>query len=214
MGRKRALERRKEIANYWKTIWDSTEQRNYYYNMNTQEVRVRKPQALLNLMKPPLCENCEYYHATVECKKCGEYFCDECWSSIHFGGKRRKHKFRALYDFYGKRIDYGDGEYPSKWPTEIEQDEFFGCVWVGGWVVEGGMGTIEMNSHAKYGSYYESTTRVGLVLLVQAKAKKIESVRWMDGWRCWLFGSGTHSCLGIWSICAFEHLEHLEHLSI
>ena len=38
-------------------------------------------------------------------------------------------------------------------------------------------GWVEMNSHAKYGSYYESTTRVGLVLLVQAKTKKI---RWMD----------------------------------
>ncbi len=63
---------------------------------------MRKPQALLNLMPPPVCENCEYYHATTECKQCKEYFCDECWSSIHFGGKRRKHKFRALYDFYGK----------------------------------------------------------------------------------------------------------------
>ena len=143
LGRKRAMERRKEVANYWKVVWDSTEERNIYFNMNTSEVRVRKPQALLNLMPPPVCENCEFYHATTECKHCKEYFCDECWSSIHFGGKRKKHSFRALYDFYGKRIDYGDGEYPSKWPSEVEQDEFFGWflrdpsgkepVEVGGW---------------------------------------------------------------------------------
>ena len=49
--------------------------------------------------------------------------------------------------------------------------------WMDGW-----MGTIEMNSHAKYGSYYESTTHGGLVLLVQAKAKKkLERARWMHG---------------------------------
>ena len=46
--------------------------------------------------------------------------------SVHFGGKRKKHKFRALYDFYGKRVDYGDGEWPSVWPSEIEQDELIG----------------------------------------------------------------------------------------
>lgn len=33
------------------------------------------------------------------------------------------HEFRALYDFYEKRVDYGDGEFPSKWPSEIEQDD-------------------------------------------------------------------------------------------
>lgn len=47
----------------------------------------------------------------------------QCWSSVHAGGKRRRHDFRCLYDFYEKRVDYGDGEFPSKWPTEIEQDE-------------------------------------------------------------------------------------------
>lgn len=28
-----------------------------------------------------------------------------------------------MYDYYEKRVDYGDGEFPSKWPSEIEQDE-------------------------------------------------------------------------------------------
>lgn len=27
---------------------------------------------------------------------------------------------------YHKRVDYGDGEWPSKWPSELEQDEFSG----------------------------------------------------------------------------------------
>ncbi|CAN0492620.1 unnamed protein product, partial [Discosporangium mesarthrocarpum] len=40
---------------------------------------------------------------------------------VHDGGKRRMHEFRALYDYYGKRVDYGDSEFPSKWPTDIIQ---------------------------------------------------------------------------------------------
>lgn len=40
---------------------------------------------------------------------------------MHGGGKRLRHEFRALYDFYGKRIDYGEGEFPSCWPTDMAQ---------------------------------------------------------------------------------------------
>ncbi|RHY94720.1 hypothetical protein DYB26_006130 [Aphanomyces astaci] len=49
-----------------------------------------------------------------------------CWHAIHAGGRRRKHCFRTLFDYYGKRIDYGDGEFPSVWPSEIAQDELDG----------------------------------------------------------------------------------------
>ena len=45
---------------------------------------------------------------------------------MHCGGKRRNHKFRSLFDFYNSRVDYGDDEFPSKWPTEIEQDDMIG----------------------------------------------------------------------------------------
>ena len=45
---------------------------------------------------------------------------------MHFGGKRKAHKFRCLYDYYSRRIDYGDGEFPSQWPTELEQDDLYG----------------------------------------------------------------------------------------
>jgi len=45
---------------------------------------------------------------------------------VHYGGKRKAHAFRVLYDYYHKRIDYGDGEFPSKWPSEIEQDDIEG----------------------------------------------------------------------------------------
>ena len=89
------------------------------------------------------CDNCDFYEATMECEHCKESFCDECWSSVHYGGKRKKHKFRALFDFYNKRIDYGDGDFPSKWPSEVVQDEFYGWyirepngrepVEIGGW---------------------------------------------------------------------------------
>lgn len=29
---------------------------------------------------------------------------------------------RKLFNFYGIRCDYGDGEFPSVWPSEVEQD--------------------------------------------------------------------------------------------
>jgi hypothetical protein len=32
----------------------------------------------------------------------------------------------VLYDFYERRVDYGDGEFPSRWPSEIRQDEMDG----------------------------------------------------------------------------------------
>ncbi|CAN0040280.1 unnamed protein product [Laminaria digitata] len=40
---------------------------------------------------------------------------------VHGGGKRLRHEFRALYDFYGKRVDFGEGEFPSRWPSDMAQ---------------------------------------------------------------------------------------------
>ena len=74
----------------------------------------------------PVCDNCAFYEAYVECQVCDEVFCQECWGQIHFGGRRKEHTFRALYDYYGKRVDYGDAEFPSKWPSEVIQDEIQG----------------------------------------------------------------------------------------
>ncbi|KAG7399339.1 hypothetical protein PHYBOEH_009141 [Phytophthora boehmeriae] len=62
----------------------------------------------------------------MECQDCGEVFCDACWTNVHSGGRRKLHQFRALYDYYDRRMDYGDWEFPSRWPTEIEQDEMEG----------------------------------------------------------------------------------------
>lgn len=41
---------------------------------------------------------------------------------MHGHGKRREHVRRKLFNFYGIRCDYGDGEFPSVWPSEVEQD--------------------------------------------------------------------------------------------
>jgi hypothetical protein len=92
----------------------------------TGESRWRMPQDLLDLESKIICNNCEYYEAKLECASCKEYYCGSCWDAVHFGGKRRSHAFRSLYDFYGKRVDYGDTEFPSKWPSEIEQDDILG----------------------------------------------------------------------------------------
>mmetsp|Transcript_47598 Transcript_47598/g.131913 ORF Transcript_47598/g.131913 Transcript_47598/m.131913 type:complete len:677 (-) Transcript_47598:705-2735(-) len=110
----------------WKEMYDQEEMRPFYYNQVTGEIRWRKPQALLDLMRRPLCTNCEFYEAAVECQHCCEFYCNQCWDQVHCGGKRRNHKFRSLFDFYNSRVDYGDDEFPSKWPTEIEQDDMIG----------------------------------------------------------------------------------------
>ncbi|KAF1331498.1 Glucose-6-phosphate isomerase, partial [Globisporangium splendens] len=47
------------------------------------------------------------------------YYCNEI---VHGHGKRQLHEKRKLFNFYGICCDYGDGEFPSKWPSEIGQD--------------------------------------------------------------------------------------------
>ena len=84
------------------------------------------PKDLLDLIPRPKCDNCGKFEAGVECAVCDEVFCHTCWESIHFGGRRKDHEFRVLYDYYGKRIDYGDGVFPCKWSTEVMQDEIQG----------------------------------------------------------------------------------------
>ncbi|GLE09467.1 hypothetical protein PINS_up021131 [Pythium insidiosum] len=60
--------------------------------------------------------------ASVECATCGEFFCAPCHDIVHGRGKRRQHETRRLFTFYGERRDFGDGEFPSRWPSEILQD--------------------------------------------------------------------------------------------
>jgi hypothetical protein len=125
-GRDLARARTWERKARWKEMWSDEESRKFYYNQISGEIRYRKPQDLLDLMKRPICSNCEFYEARLECANCSEFFCNQCWDSVHFGGKRAKHGMRNLYDYYEKRVDYGDGEFPGRWPSEIEQDEFSG----------------------------------------------------------------------------------------
>jgi len=95
-------------------------------NKITGESRWRMPQDLLDLEVRPICNNCEYCNAQIECADCHEYFRSKCWDAVHFGGSRKGHEFRSLYDFYDRRVDYEDSEFPSRWPTEIEQDDKLG----------------------------------------------------------------------------------------
>jgi len=114
-GRIRYAARQIEVARRWKIMFDENQGRVFYYNMNTGEIRWRKPQELLELDPRPQCDNCTTELAEVECGQCTEFYCAECWDAVHFGGKRKGHKFRCLYDYYRRRIDYGDGEFPSIW---------------------------------------------------------------------------------------------------
>lgn len=125
-GRGRAAARAAERKARWKEMFDEESQRPFYYNQVSGEIRWRRPQDLLQLLRRPGCSNCEYYDAALECRDCGEFYCHGCWGQVHAGGRRRQHAFRALYDYYERRVDYGDGEFPSRWPTEVTQDEMTG----------------------------------------------------------------------------------------
>jgi hypothetical protein len=116
----------REKKGKWKELFDEEKGRRFFYNKLTGEIRWRMPKDLLDLIPRPKCDNCEKFEAGVECAVCDEVFCSECWCRVHAGGRRKDHEFRVLYDYYGKRIDYGDGSYPCKWSTEIIQDEIQG----------------------------------------------------------------------------------------
>eukprot|EP00501_MAST-03F_sp_TOSAG23-6_P001230 GSMAST32.ASY1.ANO1.1276.1 assembled CDS len=125
-GRNVAKQVKIQAGDHWKTLFDQDEQKHFFYHKGTGEIRWRMPQAMLERLPKPTCDNCERFHAHMECKTCEEMYCTSCYMQIHFGGKRRTHTFRALYDYWGKRVDYGDGEFPAVWPSEINQDEFHG----------------------------------------------------------------------------------------
>lgn len=110
----------------WKELFDEKAQKRFFYNKLSGEIRWRMPQDLLDLIPHPHCDNCHHHDATLECSVCNELFCGPCFDSVHAGGRRKEHPFRALYDYYNKRLDYGDGEFPCKWPTEVMQDEVQG----------------------------------------------------------------------------------------
>jgi len=129
-GRKRAVAVRDAKRSRWKEMFDEDSQRPFFYNQITGEIRWRRPQDLLELMKRPTCGNCEYFEAAIECGTCKEFYCNDCFGQVHYGGKRAGHPFRALYDAYGRRVDYGDGDFEleSMWPSEIVQDDVAGIL--------------------------------------------------------------------------------------
>lgn len=129
-GRKEARRALNAKRALWKEMFDEDSQRPFFYNQLTGEIRWRRPQALLDLMKRPICSNCEYFEAATECATCQEFFCADCWQQVHYGGMRAAHPFRSLYDAYGKRVDYGDGDmqFRSHWPSEIIQDDINGIL--------------------------------------------------------------------------------------
>ena len=77
LGRTRAAEHERKMAESWKEMWDEEKKRFFFYNMRTGEIRWRKPQILLDMVEQPVCDNCSYYSATMECHFCGEFFCQE-----------------------------------------------------------------------------------------------------------------------------------------
>ncbi|TMW57055.1 hypothetical protein Poli38472_002980 [Pythium oligandrum] len=113
----------------WKHLIDTYNQHGcgygapFYYNQVNGEIRWRMPREILMLQPRPACNQCDATaSASVECATCCENFCEECNVIVHGNGKRRLHTTRKLFNIYGIRCDYGDGEFPSIWPTEMEQD--------------------------------------------------------------------------------------------
>jgi hypothetical protein len=126
VGRRRFDTILRDKKGKWKELFDEEKNKRFFYNKLSGEVRWRMPQDLLDLIPHPKCDNCGFYEALLECGVCNELYCQQCYDQVHYGGRRKDHEFRTLYDFYGKRLDYGDGEFPSKWPSEVIQDEVQG----------------------------------------------------------------------------------------
>ena len=126
IGRTRCAQLLRDKKGKWKELYDEEKQRRFFYNKLTGEIRWRMPQDLLDLIPHPKCDNCTFYEGLIECGVCNEIYCAQCFEQVHYGGRRKDHDFRSLYDFYGKRLDYGDGIFPSKWPSEVIQDEVQG----------------------------------------------------------------------------------------
>lgn len=107
-GRDRAREAALAKVHRWKQLWSEVDAAFYYYNKDTGQTTWTKPQLLLDMEPRPVCCNCSSGDttATYECAVCDEFFCSVCFEFIHRSGKRRLHKFRPVYDFYGRRKDY------------------------------------------------------------------------------------------------------------
>ena len=109
LGRDRAKECIVVRAHRWKAMFDEKEQKAFYYNQDTGQTTWTKPQVLLDLEPKPICSNCSAASpllAEVECKDCSEFFCTTCFEFIHRGGRRSRHSFKLVFDYYGNRRDY------------------------------------------------------------------------------------------------------------
>ena len=125
-GRKRFEKFMREKRGLWVELFDEAKQKRFFYSKLTNEIRWQIPGDLLALIPRPICDNCDFYEGICECSDCQETFCQQCFDQVHYGGKRKAHEFRCLYDYYGNRVDYGDDVFPSKWPSEVIQDEIQG----------------------------------------------------------------------------------------
>lgn len=123
LGRKISQHKLEKSKSSWKQMWSEEDKDYFYYNLTTGESRWGKPQELLDLEPRPICSNCSFWDAQVECSNCDEYFCKACWDAVHYGGKRKTHKFRTIYDFYQRRIE-PNGDFPSLWPSELEHTNY------------------------------------------------------------------------------------------
>ncbi|KAG7388556.1 hypothetical protein PHYPSEUDO_012193 [Phytophthora pseudosyringae] len=125
----RIREERQIQRTRWKQLVDTYNQHGaghgapFFYNQVNGETRWRLPRDLLSLTVRPTCAQCETPEsASFECATCSEFFCDHCDLVVHGAGRRRLHNKRKLFDYYGRRRDFGDGEFPSIWPSEMLQD--------------------------------------------------------------------------------------------
>lgn len=60
----------------WKELYDEGSEKHFFYNQCTGETRWSKPISMTQALKQdsPVCSNCEYFKAHVECANCLEYF--------------------------------------------------------------------------------------------------------------------------------------------
>ena len=75
-------------------MFDEDSRRPFFYNQITGEIRWRRPR-FNKPMPRPLCGNCEYFEASLECRSAGVLLRGVPPDGA-FGGKRAKHPFRLV----------------------------------------------------------------------------------------------------------------------
>ncbi|KAH8043559.1 hypothetical protein JL722_15150 [Aureococcus anophagefferens] len=132
MRRRKALKRAKEKREWDASIVIQSGGRGYACRVRVAELRRQQEEFDRKMAEMEVwaaAVEAGYFEAAIECGTCKEFYCNDCFGQVHYGGKRAGHLPRALRRL-ARRVDYGDGDFEleSMWPSEIVQDDVAGIL--------------------------------------------------------------------------------------